>query len=338
MQLSPMMREIEYLPGDGEEVERRGKDIEDLGDQMLESADTLQAIKDADDGQHGKAVESLRTEFDDAYETLKEAGELYKPVGPHIAEYGQQVIESQPLIRSKVDDCESLWATYQSLPGSTSGPEPGAEDEDAAEDEHEAKKAAFEVWNQAAGEYDSLVSTWELAYDSAANGISNDMAGKIRDPNAFWDFVDGLVEVLGWVGLAVGVIAMIAGGPFVALAAIIGAAVFAITAVQYIAGEASLSDLMWETVGILPFGKAGRLFRGDVGTFGKEMFKGFSGSNFKEMTGGFRSMGSSFKNAQGAFGKAGTLFEGGFADNLARTLTGKDSRSEEHTSELQSRG
>src|SRR5690625_5415827 len=55
------------------------------------------------------------------------------------------------------------------------------------------------------------------------------------------------------------------------------------------------------------------------------MFKGFSGSNFKEMTGGFRSMGSSFKNAQGAFGKAGTLFEGGFADNLARTLTGKDS-------------
>lgn len=324
MQRSPMMREIERLPGNGDLIESRGRDIEDLGEQMIQSAQTLLSVKDADDGQHGNAVDSLRSEISEAVETLNEAGELYKPVGPRIAEYGEQVIESQPRIDAKVGECETLWVTYSSLPGSTLGPDSSADDEDAAEQEYETKKRAWDEWNQAAGEYDTLVSTWELAYDQAANGISRDMAGKVRDPHWFWDFIDGALTVLGWVSLAVGVLALIAGGPFVALAALLGAAIFSLTALQYVFGEASLSDMLWATAGILPFGKLGGLFRGNAGSFGKEMFRGFTWSNMKEIGTGTQAMARSFGNASGGLNKLRATMEGGFTGALTRALTGKD--------------
>lgn len=318
MNKSPMLRDIEYLFGDGETIESRGKDIESLGKKMIESATILQAVKDSEDGQYGKAVDKLREEIGEAHETLKEAGELYKPVGPHIADYGAQVIESQPLIKTKVDECQQLWNTYEGLPGSVLGPDSGADDEDAAESEYQAKKGAYEDWNEAAGEYDGLVSTWEIAYGKAESGISDDMAGKIRDPNWFWDAIDILVDALGWAALVIGVIALIVGGPFVALAAILGAAIFALTLLQYAFGEASLADMLWATVGIVPFGKVGMLFRGGKGAFAKEMFEGFSKSNFTKMTGGFSDMLRNFKGKE--FSK---LIEGGPSAAIVRSLTGK---------------
>ena len=204
------------------------------------------------------------------------------------------------------------------------GPDSSADDEDAAEQEYETKKQAWEEWNQAAGEYDTLVSTWEFAYDQAANGISRDMAGKIRNPHWFWDFVDGLQTALGWAALFAGVLALIAGGPFVALAAVLGAVIFSVTALQYVFGEASLSDMLWATAGIVPFGKIGGLFRGNFGSFGREMFKGFTPSNWNQMTSGFSNMRINMRDASGLWNSLRAGTEGGFTGALTRTLTGKD--------------
>ncbi|HLS65254.1 MAG TPA: hypothetical protein VK060_17880 [Ruania sp.] len=324
MNKSPMSRDIEYLIGDGETIESRGKQIESLGKKMIESATILEAVKDSEDGQYGKAVDKLREEIGEAHDTLREAGELYQPVGPHIADYGAQVSESQPLIKSKVDECVQLWNSFEGLPGSVTGPDSGADDEDAAESEYQAKKQAYDDWNEAAGEYDSLVSTWELAYGKAESGISDDMAGKIRDPDWFWDAIDFLVDALGWVALAVGILAIIVGGPFIALAAILGAAIFALTLLQYLGGEASLGDMFWATIGIVPFGKAGLLFRGAKGSFFKEMFKGFSKSNFTTMLDDFGAMGGRMSAANGFWKSAGAMFDGGGTGALVRSLTGKD--------------
>lgn len=324
MHLSPMHREISVLLGDGDQIASRGRAIESLGEQMQESASILLAVKDSDDGQYGQAVDRLREEIGDAYEKLQEAGELYTPVGPRITEYGEQVSELQPRIREAVQNCIDLWATYESLPGSMYGPDSGADDPAEAEQEYATKVGAWNAWNEAAGDYDVLVSTWEVAYDQAAAGIGDDMAGKIRDPSWWRDALNWVSNALGWAALVVGIVALIAGGPFVALAALLGAAIFAVTAIQYIVGEASLSEMAWATVGIIPFGKVGMLFRGNKAGFAGEMFKGFTKTNFMKMTSGTADVLHRVQGAQGFWRSVGASIDGGLSGSLSRILTGKD--------------
>lgn len=327
MDLSPGGRSIERLIGDGSTIESRGRAITSLGEMMTESATVLQAIKDSDDGQQGQAIAELRSVIGDAYETLRQAGELYTPVGPRVETYGTEVLSSKPAIGSAVDTCEDRWAAYAALPGDfypgMTPPMPSGDDDTAGE-EFAEKSNAYYDWQDAAYDYDSAVSTWEIAYGNAEYGIGDDMAGKIRDPNGWLDFLDGLVTVLTWVGIAVGIAALILGGPFVALAAIVAGAILALTALQYLLGEASLGELAWAVVGVIPFGKLGTLFRGadDVlGGFAKNLR---FGSNWADMA--------------SAWGKAGDMAtdlginrfqamfrtNGGFGGAFTALMTGRN--------------
>ena len=57
---SPKGRWIEYVEGDAGSIVERGERIEQLGQSMIASADTLEQVKDGADGQRGLAVEKLR--------------------------------------------------------------------------------------------------------------------------------------------------------------------------------------------------------------------------------------------------------------------------------------
>src|SRR5690606_15939978 len=107
--------------------------------------------------------------IDDAYKQLREAGELYKPVGPIIKTYGDALAELKPKIDGHVDTCETLWNTYAGLPGKvdprgTGGlfqPEEGSPEAIQQAEEDEAKKTAYDAWEGEAEDFDEDYNTWE---------------------------------------------------------------------------------------------------------------------------------------------------------------------------------
>ncbi len=274
MDRSPKGREIERVEGHPGDIIARGEDIAALGAKMLNCADTLESIKNeavGDGSQKGKAIEKLKDSIGDSYEKLREAGELYGPVGPVITAYGNALDGAQPIINNSADDCDSKWATYDSLPGDedrSTTPEAGGGvmgvggyDADSPEakqkaGENAAKQAAFDDWRESAEAFDGGYDTWEDAFDAAVNDISDELSGSIKD--SFWDNISStiavLTEILSWAALIVGVIAIFFGG-FLVLAAILAIAAFALTAIQYAAGEKSGLDLALAALVIIPVGK-----------------------------------------------------------------------------------
>lgn len=269
MDRSPKGREIEPVEGTPGDIITRGEQIEALGTKMLTSADVLETIKNdsvGDGSQQGRAIESLKDSIGDSYETLREAGELYQPVGPVIADYGTALEGCKPTINNAVDDCETKWAIYDSLPGDKDGsttPEAGGgvlgiggHDADSPEakqeaENNEAKALAYQDWRDAAEDFDGGYDTWQEAYDTAVDGIGDKMAKKIED--SFWSSVTDFLEIAA---LVVGIAALIIGGPLLAVIALaVGAALLFTTVMAYRNGERSGTDIAFAALGVIPFGK-----------------------------------------------------------------------------------
>jgi hypothetical protein len=262
--------------GDPDAIIRRGKEITELGEQMESASLTLFAVANstlADGQQEGKAVEKLQETVGETWKVLGEAARLYKPVGPVLVRYGNALESYKRQIDHNADQCCEKWPIYLSLPGDKDGsltPEAdggfrgrGGHDADSPEAEQEAadnqaKKAAYEAWEASAESFDSWYDSWEDAFESAASEIGDEMAGEIKDGR--WEYLDNLVDVLGWVGLALGIAALVIGGPIIAaLAAAVAVIVLVSTIALAVEGRKSWSDVGWALVDIVPFGKAGRL-------------------------------------------------------------------------------
>ena len=331
---SPRGRFIQYVEGSPDSIIERGEAIKVLGDQMLDSADVLESIKNRaleSGGQKGQAIAALRESIGDSYQTLREAGELYQPVGPVISTYGHALDAVQPRIRAAVDDSLDLWDTYISLPGEveprgTGGlfqPDEGSPEAEQQAAEDAAKKAAYDAWEARAGDFDAHYDTWEEAFDEAVTGVSDELAGSIKD--SFWgDVLAGLVTALEWAALAVGILALVFAGPFVAIALAIGLALLAVTAIQYFRGEATWGDVGFAALGVLPFGKAGLLFqRGGRVAFAGEILKPLSSfGQFGKITAANRLLGGGTGNWFKVAFQNGNRH--GAADILGRTFFGKD--------------
>ncbi|MEV7528035.1 hypothetical protein [Agrococcus sediminis] len=340
---SPKGRWIEYVEGHAGSIVERGERIEQLGQSMIASADTLEQVKDGADGQRGLAVEKLREVVGDTYGLLREAGELYEPTGPVLIAYGEALADVQPKITVHVDECAALWATFQSLPGSveprgTGGwfePEADSPEAQQQAEEDAAKLAAYEAWEAEAGRWDADYDTWEDAFDTAAKDIGEVLEGKVKD--GFWDNVDGFVaglqKALAWAGLVVGVLAIIVGGPILALiGAVIGVIALALTIYQKMRGDAGWMQLGLAIVGVLPFGKLGKIAGGKF-SFADDMFGGAFGKTAWSAAGSqARELGFAYLfHGRGASGVLGGLRQfvtgnnpNGIGDVMARLLTGRD--------------
>lgn len=294
----PMPRSLRSRPiieveGSPTQIISRGNQIERLGGKMRESAETLETLKSRTSEQQGKAVDSLRESIGDSYQVLYEAADLYEPVGPVITTYGEALQDVKPRLDGHVAECESLWSTYQSLPGEipprTSGGF-GQPDDDSPEaeqnaEEDEAKRAALEAWEDEAELFDSAYDTWEDAFDTAVTEIGDEMAGSIKD--SFWDnwgdFIGKIGDILSIAAAIVGVVAMFVAGPLVALIALgLAVAALAVTVAQYLHGEKDMLDVILGVVGIIPVTKAGSLLklmhgRAGVNAFGKAISTNITG-------------------------------------------------------------
>lgn len=267
MEKSPAGRDIEELEGNPFAIENRGREIEELGQKMIDSADVLQQISSRADAGQGKAIDKLRDKIGSSHETLKEAGELYKPVGPIIAAYGETLTTLKYQLNGSVSSCELLWAAYAALEGDENGPLTAAGDATPQETEeaenNAAKLQAYESWVDAAEGFDRHYDTWEEAFETAASGIEQEMGGKIED-GGWREFFQIAGTVLGWAGLIVGVIAIFVGGPFiVALAGLISVLALVVAVVQALDphNKAGWGAVALALVDFVPFGKLGRLFR-----------------------------------------------------------------------------
>lgn len=293
MDTSPAGRWITTLDGDAGTIEKRGTEITSLGRQMRDGATFLKGLADQTDGQRGKAVDKLREIIGDTYDVLGQAGDLYRPTGPVLVTYAKALADVQPKVDASCHSCESLWESYQAAPGYRHGDrpfwdKPDADDADAvdgAADADAAKQSAYDDFVAEARVWDAHVDTWEDAFDTAAAGIGDAMAGTIKD--GFWDNVDGFVggvlKVLQVVGIIIAIAAIIIGGPIVALiGAVVGVLTLALTAYQYIRGDTGLTQLIIAVIGVIPIGSLGKLFQGSAGrlAFLGEMATAFKPSSW----------------------------------------------------------
>ncbi|WP_022918317.1 hypothetical protein [Ruania albidiflava] len=332
MPLSPKGREIKYVEGSPSEIESRGATIKSLGDQMIESAELLEKVKSrALDGesQKGKAIEKLRESIGDSHEILKQAGELYQPVGPVIETYGNKLAVAQILIEVYVDQAESRWETFASLPGyvdprGTGGifqPEEGSEEAEQNAEEDAAKKAAYEEWEESAENFDRWYGdpgnedSWEVIFEEAVDGITEEMADKIKD--SFWDAIGDFLSIAA---LVLGVVALFVGGWVIAAIALaVAVAYLAVTIIQYNLGEKSGMDIFFAALGVLPVGKLSNMTKLLHGSRGLKAFGNGALGKFADLkrANGLQKLdGKFFKekaftfNGKGGFKKAAMGSEG----------------------------
>ena len=283
MEPSPAGHEICVVFGNARGIIDRGRQIEDLGGQMIGAAGVLRAIADNGVAQKGLSIDKIKEVIGEIDEELKLAGERYAPSGSALVTYGNVLDRVQDQMRLIVPRCQSAWDDYEDarsayrgvnhpLPTDHQAPAPETQGPSQAELDHQqdigdARRRmndAYDDFIAEAGRFDGQYETWENAFDAAANGIDEATSGGIKD--GFWDNVDGAVDlaltILTWAGVFFAVLAFVIGGPIIALiGAAIAIASLALTIYQVTRGDAGGWDLALAIVGVIPFGSLAKFSR-----------------------------------------------------------------------------
>jgi len=272
---------IEHLEGKHEEIQARGQQITDLGNEMNKAWDLISRLVDNGTDMEGESIDKLREVAKEVSGDLGKGGELYVAVGPHISAYGHAVETSQPRLNKLADDLEKKWHEYYQADSDASSKQSGLPDkpdsdaEQSDKDDYTKKEGAAQAaashssavkgeWDDLADDYDREWNTWHTAYETAVHNIKEGMSGKIKDSwsDNFGGFLSDLADVLTVLGLVVGILALIFAGPFLLVGALIAGALLVVQAIRFARGEATGLDLAFAIVGCIPFiGPAGRFFK-----------------------------------------------------------------------------
>ncbi|MFD4421791.1 hypothetical protein ACFWN7_09835 [Agromyces sp. NPDC058484] len=287
---------VEVLEGDAHGIVARGTEIEDLGEQMIGAADILREVDGGATEERGRSIEKIRTEVGDAHEELRKAGDRYKPTGTVMKTYGEKLADVQAAMRTIVRDAADAKDTLDqkrsaaATAASAAGNAPDADPADAAaalrnrqlqETATSAQTAAGDAEDALDAQYALFDTQWDLwddAYETALRGINDATEGNVSDKwsDNIAGIVEVVLEVLAWAGVVLAIAALVIGGPFIALiAAIAGVIALIGTVFLYAKGRKGLGDVAWAIVGVLPFGKLGKLFQSGKRLTGlKEFVKG----------------------------------------------------------------
>jgi hypothetical protein len=186
---------------------------------------------------------------------------------------------------------------------------------DAAGDVTTAKTALDEHLEA----FDAQWELWDGEYDDALKAVNQATEGNVTDhwTDNVAGVVDVVLKVLTWVGVALAVAALVIGGPFIAaIAAIVGLIVLIGTVFLYFKGRRSGAEVAWAVVGVLPFGKLGKLFQSGKRMTGlKEFLKG----PIMEIVTPLRRM----RDLRGLGGNPALLASGGLSSRAASGLAGR---------------
>lgn len=272
MDPSPNGHEIEVVFGDAGRIRSRGVEVENLGDQMIGAAGVLRAIADNGVPQHGLSIDKIKEVVGEIDAELKLAGERYKPSGTALVAYADVLASVQTEMERIVPRARTAWEEYERRRSAHASvehaplvsPTGGEGADDALADRDDDLRRAAAAMGDARDDFDAegrlfdeQYETWEVAFERAANDIRDATEGGIQD--GFWDdvdgFVDGMLVVLQWAGIVLAVLALVIGGPIIALlGAIVAVATLALTIYQKARGDTGWTELAIAIVGVIPFG------------------------------------------------------------------------------------
>ena len=286
---------VEVLEGNAQGIIDRGIEIEDLGQQMIGAADILREVGDGATEERGRSIEKIRSEVGDAHEELRKAGDRYKPTGGVMKSYGEKLADVQAAMRTIVRDAadakaildQKRAAAATAASTADNAPDVDPADATAAERNRQLREAASSA-QTAAGDaedeldaqyalFDTQWDVWDDAYDAALRGINDATEGNVSDDwsDNIAGIVEVVLEVLAWAGVVLAIAALIIGGPFIALiAAVVGVIALLGTLFLWHKGRRGLGDVAWAVVGVLPFGKLGKLFQSGKRLTGLKEFLG----------------------------------------------------------------
>lgn len=274
---------LEQLDGTADDIVTRGQELTTLAATMHATSTRLTRIGDSS-VHKSKGTDKLAEMASETATDLADAAKRYDGTGTVLVTYGGALDVAQSWLTSNMTSVESAEQAYQNAKDAQFEAAAvaqtlswRAEDDDdesqraltnaqSAADTASADLASAETRrNEAWTAFDDVFETWSDAYEDAVDGIENaiDSAG---NNDGFWEFVDDLLNVIAIVLIVLTVIALVIGAPLTGLLAtvilVLAVASFALTALKFAYGRASLSDLAWSAVGLLPFGVGRLLSRG----------------------------------------------------------------------------
>ncbi len=232
----------------------------------------------------------------DAHEELRKAGDRYKPTGGVMKTYGEKLADVQAAMRTIVRDAGDAKADPR--PEARRRCDRGVHgrqrtrcrsdrcDRGRAAIGSSARPPARRRPRQATPRTTSTPSTpcstrsgtcGTTPYEAALRGIDDATEGNVSDDwsDNIAGIVEVVLEVLAWAGVVLAIAALIIGGPFIALiAAIVGVIALLGTLFLWHKGRRGLGDVAWAVVGVLPFGKLGKLFQSGKRLTGLKEFLG----------------------------------------------------------------
>lgn len=195
MPSSPAGRVVERVGGWPSGVIARGEEMRDVATMMADSARILEVIAEATlAGQDGRAIRELQGSIGAFPLELQLASGAYEQVGRVLVSYGDVLNQVKPRIERQAEECDELWRAYAVLPGDRAGnTDPGIagvgpggalravtpESQQAAED-NQAKRQAYQAWEEAARGLDRSYEVWRQGYDDAVDGFTDEMAGTVE--------------------------------------------------------------------------------------------------------------------------------------------------------------
>ncbi|MFB8145842.1 hypothetical protein ACFC1W_03755 [Microbacterium sp. NPDC056003] len=274
--------ELRQLEGEAEEIWNRGDAWVKLGDVMKHTAAELTAIGDSSIHK-SKGTEKLAEMASESADDLEAAGVRYRETGRALRTYANALETAQTWLRRNLESVEQAELAYQSALDAKADAisaqnalttVPGADDpteaeKNAADAEVSSATTALTsatttrdgLWT----EFDQVFTKWSDAYDDAVDDIQGAMDSADNN-DGFWEFVDSALDVIGIVLIVLSVIALIIGAPLTGLLGLVilglTLLVVGLTLLQFAFGKATLSDVAWSLVGLLPFGIGKVLSRG----------------------------------------------------------------------------
>ncbi|MFJ6679776.1 hypothetical protein ACIQLK_11750 [Microbacterium sp. NPDC091382] len=252
--------EILEITGDAYEIERRGIDIETLGDEMIAAANLLDTIN-LGATCRGKSLDAIKDKVGDMTGDLRTAGERYRPSGTAILRYGRALDGVQTDLRRLMPDLEQKWQEYESARGQFAEDSQLPEPEEGQTDDRTTQgdvDGARGEWESLARQYEGVYDTWWGAYEDARNGVKDANDDGVEDSwldNAL-PALEVLGDILSYAGIVLAIAACIIGGPFILAAALVGLAALAVTCLKVAGGRGTWVDIAFAAIGVFPFGKA----------------------------------------------------------------------------------
>ncbi|SEB49601.1 hypothetical protein SAMN04489806_0856 [Paramicrobacterium humi] len=281
---TPNGHHMAYLTGNPTELGNEVSRMKNVASTIDKLTEMLGNIHSSSSSQSQK-IDELRDAAGEARDALAKARKLYNNTGWALGEYQQQLQTSQTDAKAATDGATAIVGsvtTAENNAASAKNAQTQAVDaplptDDGQREAHmrdierksNAVTSANSTRDRLQGELHDYKVKWDKAkgdLDTAAETARGRIQG-VADNNpakdSWWDnfagFLEGLQNILGWIALAITIVALFATGPLAlvlfAVATAITAVTLIINATLAVTGKKGWGDAILSAVSLIPFGK-----------------------------------------------------------------------------------